>query len=719
MKLLQRGVCLLLLLAMAAGLLVLPAFAEEETEYPKIEYLTDAVFLDSDYNYPSMSTPAAGKSKYFLAYRNAGNGLEAVLVDARGNVVFAPKTPCSHILFLNDTTFSLKARDGERKYAIYSAEAGKATEFLYCNVKALGKGILAFYDERTADLYSAATLEKQAVQCPNHYKPLVPFTDKLYFARSDPNPSTGRIADVLFDVQGNRVEFSGEATAVGCYDDKYLYTRSTLYSMDGEVLQTGLDYVDFFNGMELRRVYLDSYTVGSGEFRETYTRHRYTLLSEQGKELCTFDGYYGSGLLSTDLIVQAVTPDAFGVLDSAGTPIVPAEYEKIEAPRSDARMGQWECYNAPKTDYFVAKKGDELTIFGADGTERAKIAGCTSYSLDYACLIVQKADSTQFLYLPDGTCVAQAPEDSYFTSLNGVLFLYDRNRQNYRVADPKTGEVLSETYYGTPETCGAYGIVNATRTSDGYRKYRLLDAKGKEWNEVPFPQAVMFNRIGLASYQSAVNYQYGVVRYVANAESERMEEDGESEAPDYSFDDVPHDAWYYDAVQWNAKRKLFNGTSATQFSPEDSMTRAMLVTVLWRLENQPAATGKAPFTDIRKGDYYEPALDWAFENGVVNGVSATRFDPDGNVTREQIATILFRYAQKKGYDTQARADLSAFPDHKSVSGYAQDALAWANASGLINGTDEGHGVFLDPIGNATRAQVAAILMRYVQKIEQK
>lgn len=710
MKLLQRSVCLLLLLAMAAGLLILPASAEEETEYPKIEYLTDAVFLNHDNVYPAMSTPYTGKSTYFLAYRNVGNGREAVLVDAHGNVVFAPKTPCASIQFLNDTTFSLESRDGERKYALYSAEAGKATEFLYCNVTALGKGILAFYDERTADLYSAATLEKQAVQCPNHYKPLVPFTDQLYFARSDPNPSTGRIADVLFDVQGNRVEFSGAATDVGCYDGKYLLTRNTLYSMDGEVLQTGLDYVAFFNGMELRRVLLDSYTVGSGELRETYTRCRYTLLSEQGKQLCTFDGYYGSGLLSTDLIVQATAPDAFGVLDSTGTPIVPAEYEKIEAPLSDARMGQWECYNTPKTDYFVAKKGDELTIFGADGTERAKIADCAGYRLDYPCLTVQKADNTQLLYLPDGTCVAQAPEDSYFVPLNGVLFLCDRNQRNYRVADPKTGEVLSETYYGMPQTCGAYGIVNATRTSDGYRKYRLLDAKGKEWNEVPFPEAVMFNRIGLGSYQSAVNYQYGAIRYIANAESEEL---------DYSFADVPRSAWYYDAVQWNAKRKLFNGTSATQFSPEDSMTRAMLVTVLWRLENQPAAAGKAPFTDIRKGDYYEPALDWAFENGVVNGVSATRFDPDGNVTREQIATILYRYAQKKGYDTQARADLSGFPDDKSVSAYAKDALSWANASGLINGTDEGRGVFLDPTGNATRAQVAAILMRYVQKIEQK
>ena len=145
------------------------------------------------------------------------------------------------------------------------------------------------------------------------------------------------------------------------------------------------------------------------------------------------------------------------------------------------------------------------------------------------------------------------------------------------------------------------------------------------------------------------------------------------------------------------------------------MTRAMLVTVLWRLDGSRAPAGRNTFTDVPGGQWFTDAVTWAAENGVVNGVGSGKFEPDGRVTREQIATILFRYAAKR-YDTSARADLSVFPDAGRVSAYAREALAWANAAGLVNGTDNGHGLILDPQGDATRAQVAVILMRYVKNI---
>ena len=181
------------------------------------------------------------------------------------------------------------------------------------------------------------------------------------------------------------------------------------------------------------------------------------------------------------------------------------------------------------------------------------------------------------------------------------------------------------------------------------------------------------------------------------------------------FLDLDGTQWYADGVDDIVDRGLMNGTGPVTFEPDSTMTRAMLVTVLWRLDGSRAPAGRNTFTDVPGGQWYTDAVTWAAENGVVNGVGSGKFEPDGRVTREQIATILFRYAAKR-YDTSARADLSVFPDAGRVSAYAREALAWANAAGLVNGTDNGHGLILDPQGDATRAQVAAILMRYVKNI---
>ncbi len=184
----------------------------------------------------------------------------------------------------------------------------------------------------------------------------------------------------------------------------------------------------------------------------------------------------------------------------------------------------------------------------------------------------------------------------------------------------------------------------------------------------------------------------------------------------FPFTDVPAGSWYYGAAAYAYNNGLFAGTTATTFAPDMTMTRAMLVSVLWRLAGEPAPKGTNTFDDVPDGAWYTDAVTWAAENGVVAGIGNGRFDPDGSVTREQTAVILFNYAQSKGYDVSARADLSAFPDAGSVSGWAQDALAWANASGLISGAVRGTQTILDPQGSASRAQVAMILMGYVEHV---
>ena len=178
------------------------------------------------------------------------------------------------------------------------------------------------------------------------------------------------------------------------------------------------------------------------------------------------------------------------------------------------------------------------------------------------------------------------------------------------------------------------------------------------------------------------------------------------------FTDVHETDWFYDDVVFAYENGLFSGTTATTFSPYASMTRAMLVTVLYRLEGEPAVTGRSGFSDVTIGSYYEAAVTWAADNGIVNGTSAVTFSPSENVTREQMAAILCRYAQYKQYGTSASASLSAFSDAAAVSTYAKAPLSWAVAEKLVNGTD---GKLL-PRASATRAQVAAILHRFVENV---
>lgn len=184
----------------------------------------------------------------------------------------------------------------------------------------------------------------------------------------------------------------------------------------------------------------------------------------------------------------------------------------------------------------------------------------------------------------------------------------------------------------------------------------------------------------------------------------------------FPFTDVPAGAWYYGAAAYAYNNGLFAGETATTFAPNQTMNRAMLVTVLWSLAGKPAPKGVNTFSDVPNGEWYTNAVTWAAENSVVTGVGSGRFDPNGAVTREQAAVILYKYAQSKGYDVSARADLTAFPDAGSVSDWAQDALAWANATGLIQGTVYGSKTILDPQGSASRAQVAAILRSYVEHV---
>ena len=178
------------------------------------------------------------------------------------------------------------------------------------------------------------------------------------------------------------------------------------------------------------------------------------------------------------------------------------------------------------------------------------------------------------------------------------------------------------------------------------------------------------------------------------------------------FADVTGDDWFYAEVNRAAQLGLFNGVGEAHFDPEGQVSRAMLVTVLYRLAGEPEVDFKTCFLDVKKGQWYSEAVIWAYEEGITMGTDAAHFSPDAAVTREQTATFLCRYAQWEGYDVSARADLSGFPDADTVSAYAGDAVSWAVANGLISGSTQNGSDYLLPGGTAIRAQAAAIMVRF-------
>ena len=181
----------------------------------------------------------------------------------------------------------------------------------------------------------------------------------------------------------------------------------------------------------------------------------------------------------------------------------------------------------------------------------------------------------------------------------------------------------------------------------------------------------------------------------------------------HPFTDVAATDWFNDSVQYVYEHGLMKGTSDVTFAPYRTTQRGMIVTILHRLEGTPTATSGNPFTDVPRGSNYENAIIWASANGIVNGYDNATFGPYDNLTRQQMATILYRYSQIKGYRTSTSANLSEYADSSQIGDYARTAMAWANGEGLINGNSSKQ---LMPTGNATRAQAAAIFTRFCQNV---
>jgi len=305
----------------------------------------------------------------------------------------------------------------------------------------------------------------------------------------------------------------------------------------------------------------------------------------------------------------------------------------------------------------------------------------------------------------------------------------------YQGTCPRCGKDYNDTIPALDHDWGEWVVTQEpTYTTTGYR-YHVCTRAGcntRVGEDIPKLHEHVWNT-GVVT-QKPTATEPGVKTYTCTICNEQKTESipatgvpdtcpGGPTCPGYAFRDMPApDSWAHAGLDYCIYSGYINGLSATTVDPSGTCTRAQLVCILYRIQGEPKVVEgyeldklRAPFDDVPRGQWYTNAIWWAKLTGIVNGTSATTFDPSGQITREQLAAILYRYTAKYAPDaTGNAASLAAYPDAGSVSAYARDAMAWAVGNGLIGGIPYGKTDYLEPGGSATRAQVATILMRYKQ-----
>ena len=346
-------------------------------------------------------------------------------------------------------------------------------------------------------------------------------------------------------------------------------------------------------------------------------------------------------------------------------------------------------------DIIARTEGDTAVI------NLSKVSGVTSAELPKAALIAfEKAGLDVSVELPGGIISmsqeAAADIADQTTGANLKMELKQAEAASLTTEQKeavKTGDMVLDIniYSGTKKITDFDGILTIEIPYSG-----------------PQPVAVWYLNDKGELEKLTATFKDGVVSFALNHLSLYVV--GLDTAWVSPFTDIKEADWFYAAVEYAYENGLMVGTSTNTFSPHASTTRAMVVTILHRLEELPAANAANTFGDVADGAWYTDAVLWAAEQGIVSGYGNDKFGPEDAITREQMAAILYRYAQYKGYDITGRADLSKFADADVISSWAQDAMSWASAAKLI----QGDGTKLSPAGNAERCQVAAILQRFIE-----
>lgn len=390
-----------------------------------------------------------------------------------------------------------------------------------------------------------------------------------------------------------------------------------------------------------------------------------------------------------------------------------------------ARNGQYTYYETVQDALNAAQPGDSVVALNS-APDSTLCTVTLNYGYNSNRATIQVASGTE-ISLPDpGTRTGYTfngwyngssyvgREGTEVTITSNIIYTADWTRNQTERPSSSGSSSSDRTYSIDVDVTGSRGgsvTLSPTRASAGTRvTITVRPNSGYELDEL-----TVLDEDGdevRLTQRTDTTYTFHMPGGKVTVEASFVREGGQPQVPQTTFADVPASAWYYNAVEYVYENGLMSGVSGGRFAPDDTLTRAMLVQTLYAMEGRPAAAS-AGFADVASGDWYASAVNWAAANGVVSGVSETGFGPNNALTREQLALILYRFAQYKGYDVTGTSDLTAYADGSSVSGWAAEAMGWAVNAGLISGVG---GNQIAPTGTATRAQVAQILMNFCENV---
>ncbi len=422
---------------------------------------------------------------------------------------------------------------------------------------------------------------------------------------------------------------------------------------------------------------------------------QWTLTDQQGRQLGSSNKKvlgWGVGTLTWDIQIKTEGASIANTISTYGQILYNAQ-----SPRFTTYTG------STSTSMLLPQ------LYMLDGT-----AGTTYYTTEIGSC---KHETVTFHQAVEASCTEDGSIAYYCCDTCGLYF-----------ADEGCNKTLSASQLVVEATGHDYdsSVTAPTCTERGFTTYTCkvcedsyvddpVEALGHRWDEGVVTLEPTETEDGLKTYTCTQCGETKEEVIYASGQEPPVCENGEDCGAN-TFTDMPGVSdWAHAGIDFALAQGLFNGMNETTFAPEKSMTRSMLVTVLWRYAGEPEE-GEILFTDVAEDAWYAKAVAWASYNEIVNGMGDGTFRPDNKITREQLATILFRFAEKWGYEVEERAELDSFPDVEQIQSYAVEPLQWATAVGLINGVSVEGTAYLRPAGDATRAQVATILMRFVQSI---
>ena len=415
--------------------------------------------------------------------------------------------------------------------------------------------------------------------------------------------------------------------------------------------------------------------------------------------------------LDYQLLVGAVND---GISVGTGNAIVPYSISVEKVVRDDGGEDFYITATYQGDPSELGKIPEENGHYWIKNDNMTKLPTCETDGREYyLCMLCHQ---TKYVVLPAShtvvtdpgfapTCTSPGKTEGSHCSACGKVLTGQNTipAAGHRYTDTVTDPTCTEQGY-TTHTCTVCGL----RYADAY-----VPAPGHTWDDGVVTTAPTATADGVRTYTCTV---------CGASKTESIPATGVVTPPVHVcpgaiFTDMPkYGSWSHAGIDYCVNNGLMDGVGDGKFDPNGTTTRAMVVTILWRQAGCPEPTKASPFTDLKQ-DWYKKAVAWAAETGVVNGMTPTTFAPEKPISRQDMATILCRYVKDVlGQDVSKTADLSSFPDGGKVAGYAQTAMAWANAAGLIRGVGVDGVDYLDPQGNTTRAQAATILMRFCENV---